>query len=240
MNTQKLTRRLGRSALRISLAAIAVALAAALIPSQALAATPSVAITSPTDGDVLSMYADWTTPTVAEAPLVVTFVADGSPVTCALDKQEPVPCTSPASFEHVVAGGHSVTVSAGSASQTTNVTVQTVALAPPPVVDGPYFRPVTVKALWKVGPRRTWVRRVELRNMPRHVRVQVSCRGAGCPSPYRIPRRASGRVDLTTFLRGHGLRPGTRISIRVSKAGHRIQTFNYTIRSSARPSLVVT
>ena len=106
MSTPTFTRRLGRITRRLSLAAVAAALTAALLPTEAMAATDSVTITSPTDGQVLSMYADWSSPSVAEAALVVTFDAVGSGVTCALDGQAPLPCTSPASFQHVVAGAH--------------------------------------------------------------------------------------------------------------------------------------
>lgn len=242
-STQSISRDLGRRARRLSLAAVAVAITAGLVPTAATAATPSLAITSPAEGEVVSLYADWTTPTVAEDPLVVAFTSDGSPVTCALDDQAPVPCTSPFSFEHVVAGGHSVTVAAGSATQTTSFTVQTVALAPPPEIvidDGGLLRPpASVEASWRVGSRRTWVRHLELRHMPRHVRVHVACNGSGCPSPQRFTRRASGRLDLTRTFRGHGLRPGTSIVIRVTKSGHRLITFRYTMQHGARPALAI-
>jgi hypothetical protein len=242
MSTQHTLSRLGRIARRTTLAAIAGALAVALVPTQALAADDAVTITSPVDGDVLTMYADWTTPTVAEDALVVTFVATGSPVTCSLDGQAAVPCTSPVSFEQVAQGEHHVTVSAGSASGTNTFTVNTYSLGPPPVIDileGPNFSPpATVKARWKVGAHRTWVRHLELRRMSRHVRVHVRCKGAGCPTPHRFTRRASGHLDLTPSFRGHGLRPGARIVIRISKSGATLWTFRYTIRGGARPRLV--
>lgn len=237
------TSRPARVARRLALGAVAAALTVGLLPTQALAADDSVTITSPADGDVLTAYADWQSPTVAEAPLVVSFtVSEGSPAACSLDDRPAVPCTSPFSFENVVAGDHTVTVSAGPASQTTTFSLQTFSLAPPPevlVVDGHLFSPpATTEARWKVGTHRTWVRRLELRHMPRHVRVHVGCKGGGCPSPHRFTRRASGHLDLTPSFRGHGLRPGARIVIRVSKSGHRLITFRYTIRSGERPRLV--
>ena len=243
MSTHDIARQTGRLARRLTLAAVAGALTVTLVPAQATAAGDSVTITSPTDGAVLSMDADWQTPTVTEDPVVVTFDAEGSPVTCALDDQAPVACTSPVSFAHVAAGEHHVTVSAGSVNATSTFTVQTAALAPPPVwpvvVDGPFFPAPRVKARWKVGAHRTWVRLLELRQLPRHARVRVTCKGAGCPAPHRFSKRASGRLVLTRHFRGHGLRPGTRIVLRVFRRGDPFVTFRYTMRSNARPRLVV-
>jgi len=241
MNTQHTLSRLGRIARRTTIAAIAGALAVALVPTQALAADDAVTITSPIQDEVVVMYADPTTPAVTEDPVVVTFVAEGSPATCALDDQAPFPCTSPVSFEHVPYGLHHVTVIAGAASQTTTFAVSTFALGLPPeftVDDNGMMRPPGVTARWKVGAHRTWVRLLKLRHMSRHVRVHVRCKGAGCPTPHRFTRRASGHLDLTPYFRGHGLRPGARIVIRISTCGATLWTFRYTIRSGARPRLV--
>lgn len=244
MNTQNLTSRPGRSALRLSVATIVVAFSAVLLPTEAMAATDSVTITSPTDGEVLTASGTEGDPTLADSPVVVTFVADPSPATCSLDDQAPFACTSPVSFDHVVAGDHHVTVTAGTATQTVSFTVTTILLGPPPVApividDDGLMRPVGVTARWRIGAHRTWVRLLKLRHMPGHVRVHVTCKGRGCPSPHRFTRRAYQRLDLTRYFRGHGLRPGARIVLRVTKCGDSIGTFRYTMRSGARPRLAV-
>jgi hypothetical protein len=205
------------------------------IAGPASAEGDSVSITSPADGAVVQMYGGTTQPVTSEDPLVVTFAAAGSPVTCALDDQPASPCTSPVAFPQVSSGAHSVTVTAGTAVQTSRFEVAVYALAPPP--EPPLVNPY-VTARWHVADRRTWPRRLEVGHLGRHAQVKLSCLGRGCPSPHSTTRTTSRSVDLTGFLRGRALRPATRVIVRVARETT-TTTSTYTIQRGRRPRLDV-
>src|SRR2546430_694954 len=79
----------------------------------------SVVITSPQQGSNVYLTGDPANGWVAADPLVVTFAASGSPIVCQIDDQPAVTCSSPVSYEHMTPGPHAVTITAGSAAQTT-------------------------------------------------------------------------------------------------------------------------
>ncbi|RNM16237.1 hypothetical protein [Nocardioides pocheonensis] len=218
---------------RLLLPALVVAAVTALAPTQAMAEADSVTITSPTPGTVLTL-GDGATTLPPDGPVTITFVATGSPATCALDDQAPTPCASPFTFDHVTAGSHAVTVTAGAATDVSAFTLGFVIIGDPPRT---HQAPGSVAARWRVEGQRTWVRRLKVTGLFRHSRVAVRCLGRGCPSRRTVSTVATRSVDLTSFLRGHTLRPGARIVVSVDRRGFGRSTFRYTIRWGASPFL---
>lgn len=225
--------RLGAQLRRLLLTALVVAAVTALAPSPAMADADSVAITSPASGTSLTEYAGSST-LPADVPLAVTFTATGSPTTCALDDQAPVPCSSPFTFPHVTAGSHTLTVTSGTATDVSTFSLAYVVLCPPPA---PHYAPASVAARWRVHTRTTSVRRLAVSGLSRGSRVALSCRGRGCPAHGWVSHVAGRSVDLTSFLRGRDLRPGARVVVRVSRIGFVTSTFTYTVRRGDRPLL---
>ena len=219
---------------RLLLPALVVAAVTALAPTQAMAEADSVTITSPTPGTVL-VLGDGATTLPPDGPVTVTFVATGSPVTCALDDQAPTPCSSPFTFDRVTGGPHAVTVTAGTATDVSAFDLGFVIIGDPPPA---HHAPGAVAARWRVEGRRTWVRRLKVTGLVRHSHVAVRCLGRGCPAHRAVSTVASRRVDLTAFLRGHTLRPGARVVVSVDRRGCGRSTFRCTIRWGARPVLL--
>jgi hypothetical protein len=87
--------------------------------------------------------------------------------------------------------------------------------------------------------RYTKVRRLTARNVPARARLQVRCSGRGCPfarSRTRTVRRASREVTLSSArLRRANLRPGTKLEVRVSKAGLIGVVTRWTFRAGRPP-----
>lgn len=231
--TRNSSRRAGQLR-RLLLPALVVAAVTALAPTQAMAEADAVTITSPTPGTVL-VLADGATTLPPDGPVTVTFVATGSPVTCALDDQAATPCSSPFTFDHVTGGPHTVTVTAGTATDVSAFDLGFVIIGDPPRA---HQAPGSVAARWRVHGRRTWVRRLRVTGLVRHSHVAVRCLGRGCPARRSVSTVASRSVDLTAFLRGHTLRPGARIVVSVDRRGFGRSTFRYTIRRGASPFLL--
>ena len=234
MRTQRPLKRRNRAAAP-ALLAVAVGLFAVLLPAEAMADGDSVAITSPVDGSTITDLGDPANPTISQGAVTVTFTAVGAPTTCSFDSQPATACTSPVSYPNVAAGPHTVTVAAGAATATTGFTVQTVFLGPPP--EGDLFWRTPVTARWRVGARTTTVRLLRVNGLPRRTHVRLTCAGRGCPSRAVHTTTARGKVDLTPLLRGHALRPGTRISIHLRYRSGGGATSVYTIHRGARPTL---
>jgi len=233
MRTQEPLNRRSRVAVPTFLA-VALGLFAVLLPAPAMADGDSVVITSPADGSTVDFSSDAMDLALAQGTVTVTFTAVGAPTTCSLDGQPATACTSPMSYSSVPAGQHTVTVVAGAATATTSFTFQTVLLGPPPI--GDRF-PAPITARWRVGSRTTAVRLLRLNSLPRRTHVRLTCAGRGCPSRAVHTTTARGKVDLTPLLRGHALRPGTRISIHLRYRSGGGTTSIYTIHRGARPTL---
>ena len=233
MRTQKPLKR-RNSAAAPTFLAVVVGLLAVLMPTQAMADGDSVVITSPVDGSTITGLGDPANSLVAQDPVTVTFTAVGAPTTCSFDSQSATACTSPMSYPNVAAGPHTVTVAAGAATATTSFTVQTVLLGPPPI--GDRF-PAPIAARWRVGARTTSVRLLRVDDLPRRTHVRFTCTGRGCPSRAVHTTTARGKLDLTPLLRGHALRPGTRISIHLRYRSGRAATSIWTFHRGARPTL---
>jgi hypothetical protein len=211
-------------------------LAALLAVPGAATAADSVTITSPADGSVVVLSGEPDNPAIAAGSVDVTFDASGTLVTCSLDGQPAVGCTSPASYPQLAAGAHSVTVTAGDASQTVHFTVSTVLLDPAPRL--PQARGL-LHSRWHTVAARTTNRRLRLTHLQRHVRVTINCRGRGCGARRLYSRTVTGHASLTGALRGRVLRPGARVAVRIAKPGTRPKVFAFTMRRGAAPTSAV-
>ena len=200
----------------------------------AASAADSVTITSPADGSVVHLASEPDNLAVADGSVDVTFDASGTPATCSLDGQAGVPCTSPASYPHLAAGSHTVVVAAGSASASVTFTVRTVYLDPAPRLPQAHG---VVHSRWRTVAGRTTNRRLALTHLQRHVRVTITCRGNGCAGHRLYSRTVTGHASLTGALRGHVLRPGARVAVRVAKPGKLSKVFVFRMRRGAAPTL---
>lgn len=225
---------------RPSVSTLHVAVAAALlalvgVPGPASAAD-AVTITSPQQGAVVVVSGDPGNPGTAADPVVVTFVASGGEASCSIDNGPLAPCTSPASFPHLTAGAHTVSVAAGSATATVDFTLDTVVLDPAPqapAVAG------SVHSRWDTVGARTTNRRLVLIHLQRRAHVTVTCRGRGCGATRLYVGTVSSRVSLAAALRARVLRPGAQVSIRLTKPGYRPKVFVFTTRRGASPTLTM-
>jgi len=94
-----------------------------------------------------------------------------------------------------------------------------------------------VSARWVAGRRFTRVRRLRLRALPAGARVQLRCRGRGCPFKRRPVAVRAGKANPGRHLARARLRPGAVLELRVTAAGGGTRILRYTIRRSARPRL---
>jgi hypothetical protein len=130
-----------------------------------------------------------------------------------------------------------VVVTAGTASDTRHFTVVTALLGDPPVEPRATGK---VHSRWSVHGRRTSVKRLGLTRLQDDVLVTLRCRGRGCPSLVPFRRVVSDSAHLGWTLRGHVLRPHTKVTITVAKGGFQTKKFVYTVRRGALPRLTRT
>jgi hypothetical protein len=90
---------------------------------------------------------------------------------------------------------------------------------------------IRVGGSWLAGSRLTRVRWLRVRNVPELARMEVRCRGGGCPfRRYVLPVPNGGTVELRPLLRRSRLRVGTVLEIRVSGVVAR-----FTMRAGRSP-----
>lgn len=90
-----------------------------------------------------------------------------------------------------------------------------------------------VRARWRVRRRYTALRRITVRRFPIGSRVELRCRGRGCPRRRRELVVRDGRVN--TRFRHWRLRRGARVVVRISRAGAVTQRVGWRIGASGRP-----
>ena len=123
-----------------------------------------------------------------------------------------------------------------------------VAAAPPavPPATRTIARPRRLRARRLIAVRHAWGRQrsgrvtvvdvLALRSIPRGARVQVRCRGRGCPFGRRT-LRAAPRVDLEPPFRGRRLGTRTRIEVRARTRGGSLHVVVFTTRARRDPSV---
>jgi hypothetical protein len=86
---------------------------------------------------------------------------------------------------------------------------------------------------------RTRIDRIYVQRVPAGSRIVITCRGGGCPAKRKLrPRRVrkgTNRINLDGALRGHKLRPGARIALRITKKGSVGAAAVWTMRSRKAP-----
>jgi SMP-30/gluconolaconase/LRE-like protein len=113
--------------------------------------------------------------------------------------------------------------------------------APPPPVVLPPPRAESVAAIvrarWRARRRSTRVRALSVRRLVAADRVQVRCRGRGCPfASRRVARRAGATTArLTRLFARRRLRPGAVVEIRITRAGAIGQVVRFTVRRGRAP-----
>jgi hypothetical protein len=99
--------------------------------------------------------------------------------------------------------------------------------------------PARAQMAVRLNGRYTKIRRLTARNVPARARLQVRCSGRGCPfarSRTRMVRRASKEVSLSSAkLRRANMRPGTRLEVRVARAGFVGVVTRWTFRARRPP-----
>jgi Ca2+-binding RTX toxin-like protein len=102
---------------------------------------------------------------------------------------------------------------------------------PPPRVHSPVDFDLTFQG------SRTHVDKLVVRRIPRNGSVEVRCRGGGCPFATNRTRLRSGenRVALTGLFRGHDLRAGATVEVRVTAPGAIGKVARFRMRRNAAP-----
>lgn len=93
-----------------------------------------------------------------------------------------------------------------------------------------------VRNRWLVKRGGTRVTAFAVRRAPAGARVTVTCAGRGCPFATRsrqVP--ANGRAGFTALLKGHRLKPGVVIEIRITAAGAIGKVVRYKVRRGKLP-----
>jgi hypothetical protein len=106
--------------------------------------------------------------------------------------------------------------------------------APPPP---PSFVDARIKYEWHYYPRWTRNDSLQISRVPAGAAVELRCRGKGCPSKRRTVPVHNGSADAHRLLRGHHLRVGAVLELRVTRADMIGQVTRFTIRRNRKPSV---
>jgi hypothetical protein len=183
---------------------------------------------------------------VTDSSAAFTFVATepGSSFECSLDGQPFAPCSSPHLLEGLANGQHVLEVRARDAVGNVDPTparrgwsVGTVTVDPPKDEESLPLAPARLSAKWRVKGRRTTVRRLRLGGLVAGARVELRCKGKGCPVKRRAAKAAAGRVDLRRLLKRKPLRAGQRLTVTVTAPGHLPRTITLKVRKGKKPAV---
>jgi hypothetical protein len=198
------------------------------------AVRPSVAITSgPAEGAVLR---------TGSATFGFT-AAGGGAVSCSVDSETDFrPCSGPSShtLRNLADGAHTFRVRVRDVSD--DVAVASRAFA----VDTSVAPAITEILKQILNPslstrsdafkRFTIFHRLTLKGVPAGAKITVTCKGKRCPARRFTSRRKGGTVKLKKFTEKK-LRPGTKLTIRVTRDGAIGKQFVITIRRGKAPRL---
>jgi hypothetical protein len=149
-------------------------------------------------------------------------------------------CNLVVRFTPQAAGVRAATLSlkSNAGSPTINLSGAGVAQAAPVVVTAPERLNVTVSYFARsLGRRNTRFTRLSVRGVPKGATVRVTC-SKGC-SRKAVTFRRSGAISLMRFAR-RPLRVGTKLSVRVTRAGTLGVVKTLTVRASKRPGIATT
>jgi hypothetical protein len=194
------------------------------------AVRPSVAITSgPADGAVLR----------SKSATFGFAVAGGGTVSCSLDSETAFrPCSGASSdaLSGLSDGAHTFRVRVRDVSDDVAVASRAFAVDTSPPIVKPFVNSSVMSGFRLVG-RFTVFRQLVLKRVPAGATITVTCKGSRCPA-RSLRRHGRGTVRLAKFAR-RKLRPGTRLTIQVTKPGFIGKRFVFTIRRGKAPTLAI-
>ncbi len=133
-------------------------------------------------------------------------------------------------------------------------TPETVSVVPlPPNVAG--IIAATMQWTFNYTPSYTKVGALVVNGLPPSATVSVTCRGRGCPLAKRLATMARTKrcqttpkqgkcpglrtVNLTPAFQNRHLRPGTRISVKITRPGWIGKSYTFAARAARRPLIQV-
>ena len=154
----------------------------------------------------------------------------GASFQCRVDQEPFAACSPPITTRRLKPGPHSFEVRATDAAGNVD--------ASPARRSFTALLEITLSAPWdyeRDGPF-TILMRLVVRKIPRGARVEVRCRGGGCPFARRTLRRnRRGSASATKLFRGRRLRPGTVVEVRVTARYAIGAVRRLRMRSGSRP-----
>jgi hypothetical protein len=96
------------------------------------------------------------------------------------------------------------------------------------------FLPI-VRSSFQTSGSRTRFLSLGVSNAPGGSRVQLSCRGSGCPFTLKRFTPRAGKVNLLPALKSRRLRPGARIEVKVTGSRKEVKVVRLTIRRGRAP-----
>ena len=105
--------------------------------------------------------------------------------------------------------------------------------------DGKDAKRATVAATfsmgWNVFADGTQITKLEVKGAPKSAKLQVRCKGKGCPFARKAVKLKNGAAKLTKRFKGKRLKPGAVIELRVTAAGAIGKVQRITIRPRKDP-----
>lgn len=92
-----------------------------------------------------------------------------------------------------------------------------------------------IRSSFTVFKRYTRVRRLQIVDIPSGAKVQILCKGKGCPFKSRPFKPAKGRVDATKAFRKAKLRKGAKLEVRITKPGAIGKSVTYAFNGKTVP-----
>ena len=108
-----------------------------------------------------------------------------------------------------------------------------------PSLPAPAAMPATVSHKLVVKRSGTLFRRLAVAKLPAGTRVRVSCKSRSCPRKSLAVTVTRSLLVLKPFM-NRVLKPATRVTITIARAGFRTKTVTYLIRAGKRPKVTVT
>jgi hypothetical protein len=91
---------------------------------------------------------------------------------------------------------------------------------------------------WSVFARWTLITRLRVKDAPAGAKLQVRCRGKGCPFKRKSVKLKKGAANLTRLFKGRKLRPGAVIQVRVTAPGTIGKIQRITVRRRKDPKRI--
>jgi hypothetical protein len=101
---------------------------------------------------------------------------------------------------------------------------------PAPIVTPPARIAALVQASWKPAPNYTTVAKLTVSKVPAGGRVEVRCTGRGCGFQRKAVTPKLGVAALAKAFKGHKLKPGAVIEVRITAPGMTGEVVRFAIR----------